>query len=143
MMEIEIIPDGDDRIKERFEVIEESFKLSSNEMMQLFDIGRENYSKYHKGFDEVNDSKEYLRIRQEIEAIPSLLMIDDNERLIGYIRELQERYNINTKILAKLTKKEEKVIENILNNPCSVSIEDRYSIAMKVVYLLFLFSARG
>lgn len=139
-MEIEIIG-TDTSINEKLDKIRLYFELSHNDLLQLFDIKRCDYDGEFSNVNE-NSDLEIVRISRETEAFLHLFHINDDERLRGYINELQMRYNIDIKLLSKILKKKEEIIEGILNNSNFISIEDRYSIGMKVVYLLFLFSAR-
>lgn len=140
-MEIESIEKDSGR-KETMDQLRADFGLTGEELRQLLDMQEREYDNFYADEGDGNDSEERLRICQEMAALPCLFKIDDDERLRAYMQELQTRYQIDVKLLAKILRQKEETIWAIRNNSGSVSIEDRYSVGMKVVYLLFLFSAR-
>ncbi|MDO4293988.1 MAG: hypothetical protein Q4C65_12270 [Eubacteriales bacterium] len=135
MMEVERI-EADINLKEKMNRLQSCYDLSHDDLTRLLDIEA-------RGDDRDFNDSEFVRISQETEAFLCLFKIQDDERLRCYINELQIRYNIDATLLSKILKTKEMVIEEILNHSDAVSIEDRYSIAIKAAYLLLLLSARN
>ena len=117
--------------------------FTDEELAILFDITVEEVKSVCNEKRDFRDEKKECCFNTETAAILMLDSIGDDERLIGYIKELYNRYHLNNTLLSKLTKVSVCAIEELFANPQSISIEIKYKLCIKVVYLLFLFLQRN
>lgn len=122
--------------------IKSNHNLSYDELSTLFNVPVEKIKNYNEKEVVLEDIKAELRFSTELEAISLLNEISDDNRLKAYIDELYIKYHLNNTILSKLTGIEESNLAAFIKDPDAISIEMKYILCIKVIYLLFLFSNR-
>lgn len=128
---------ADNETMTEIQILKKKYNLTEQDLCILLDIENTDIR------DGNTDNKQKLMsLGTETAAISRLNTISDDARLIAYIDELYTRYYLNNSILSKLSGIEEHIINGLYNNPELIPFELKYSLCIKVVYLLFLFSNR-
>lgn len=135
-MYINNITAGNDTATE-MQILKNKYNLTEQELCVLFDIESTNISD-----GKIVSKQKLMSLDTETAAISLLNTISNDARLTAYIDELYARYHLNNSILSKISGIEEHIINDLYNNPELIPFEIKYSLCIKVVYLLFLFSNR-
>lgn len=122
--------------------IRSNYDLTYDELSVLFDVPVEKIKNRDEKKAASGDIKAELRLNTEAVAISLLNEISDDSRLKAYIDELYAKYRLNHTLLSKLTGIEESNINAFMKNPDAISVDMKYTLCVKVTYLLFLFSNR-
>ena len=128
-------------IQESISSIKSKFKLTEAELSLLLNVSEEELEKVCKE-SYIEESYRQCRLDNETYAISSLDFMEDDARLTAYIEALCFRYHLNNTIISKLTGIDEYTIEKLFSDPKSVSVEQKYTLCVKVAYLTFLFLGR-
>ena len=124
-MYINNVTAGNDTVTE-MQILKNKYNLTEQELCVLFDIESTNISD-----GKIVSKQKLMSLDTETAAISLLNTISNDARLTAYIDELYARYHLNNSILSKISGIEE-----------LIPFEIKYSLCIKVVYLLFLFSNR-
>ncbi|GEM_PF-1306375 len=141
-MDNSVIPAKKTHINQSITKIRSNYALTYDELSTLFNVPTEKIKNYNEKKVVFEDVKAKLCFSTEVVAISLLNEISDDSRLKAYMDELYVRYHLNNTILSKLTGIEESNIEAFIKDPDAISVEIKYILCIKVVYLLFLFSNR-
>ena len=128
-MYINNVTAGNDTVTE-MQILKNKYNLTEQELCVLFDIESTNISD-----GKIVSKQKLMSLDTETAAISLLNTISNDARLYAI-------YHLNNSILSKISGIEEHIINDLYNNPELIPFEIKYSLCIKVVYLLFLFSNR-